>query len=144
MSGQGSGESALEVDVLCKALVRMRIDRGLAQREVASRAGLTRPMLSAYEHGRVEPKLRTLLQILQAMDTDLSHLSAYMEMVAWGPARDGGDAQTPRLPEREARRRVSRAVDDWLESLGGEVLAAARQGQGVQAVKSRRVLPGRR
>jgi transcriptional regulator with XRE-family HTH domain len=35
---------------------------------VAGRAGITRPMLSRYEHGRQQPTLTTLVKILRVLN----------------------------------------------------------------------------
>jgi transcriptional regulator with XRE-family HTH domain len=51
-----------------RALHRLRLERDFAQKVVASRAGITRPMLSNYEHGHQQPSLSTLVKILRALD----------------------------------------------------------------------------
>ena len=50
------------------ALHRLRRDRGMLSKQVASRAGIARSMLSRYEHGRQHPSLPTLVKILRVLD----------------------------------------------------------------------------
>jgi transcriptional regulator with XRE-family HTH domain len=50
------------------ALRRLRLERRFAMKAVASRAGITRPMLSRYEHGQQHPSLPNLVRVLRAMD----------------------------------------------------------------------------
>lgn len=58
--------------VLTTSLVlRARRTAGLSQRELALRAGTSRPTLSAYEHGRKSPSLATAGRILAAAGFDL-------------------------------------------------------------------------
>lgn len=53
-------------------LVRARQAAGLSQEELASRAGTSRPTLSAYEHGRKSPTLRTVARLLAVAGFELS------------------------------------------------------------------------
>jgi transcriptional regulator with XRE-family HTH domain len=50
------------------ALRRLRLERRLLSKQVASRAGITRPMLSRYEQGQQHPSLPNLVKVLQALD----------------------------------------------------------------------------
>jgi transcriptional regulator with XRE-family HTH domain len=50
------------------ALRRLREARGLRLSKLADLAGITRPMLSRYEHGHASPVLATLVKVLQALD----------------------------------------------------------------------------
>ena len=52
-------------------LARARSDAGLDQEELAQRSGTSRPTLSAYEHGRRSPTLRTAERILGAAGYEL-------------------------------------------------------------------------
>ncbi|MCL3819376.1 helix-turn-helix transcriptional regulator [Aeromicrobium wangtongii] len=52
-------------------LLRARRAAGLSQRELALRAGTSRPTLSAYEHGRKSPSLATASRIVAAAGFDL-------------------------------------------------------------------------
>jgi transcriptional regulator with XRE-family HTH domain len=47
-----------------RLLERVRQQAGLSQEELASRAGTSRPTLSAYEHGRKSPTLTTVERLL--------------------------------------------------------------------------------
>ena len=49
------------------ALRRLRLRRGLSQRELATRAGVTRPMISSYERGTNLPSLPTLDRLLGSL-----------------------------------------------------------------------------
>ncbi len=52
-------------------LERARRAARLTQQELATRAGTSRPTVSAYEHGRKVPTLDTAVRLLQAADHDL-------------------------------------------------------------------------
>jgi transcriptional regulator with XRE-family HTH domain len=55
-----------------------RLKAGLAQRELAERAGVPVTMISAYERDQRQPTLATLLRLLRAAGFDLRlHLAAY-------------------------------------------------------------------
>ena len=51
-----------------RALRRLRQERGLLLKQLASRAGVTMPMLSCYELGRRQPTLTNLVKILRVLD----------------------------------------------------------------------------
>ena len=51
-----------------QALRRLRFERRMLGKQVASRADITRSMLSRYEHGRGGPSLPNLVKILRALD----------------------------------------------------------------------------
>ena len=69
-------------DLLGPALRRLRLERDERQREVAQRAGLTRPMLSNYERGRRRPSPRNLAALLQALEADQTTLHRTMQRLA--------------------------------------------------------------
>src|SRR5256885_17248530 len=48
-----------------------RLKAGLTQRELADRAGVPTTMISAYERGKRQPTLETLLRLLRAAGFDL-------------------------------------------------------------------------
>jgi transcriptional regulator with XRE-family HTH domain len=48
-----------------------RVKAGLSQRQLAERAGVPTTMISAYERGRRQPTLPTLLRLLRAAGFDL-------------------------------------------------------------------------
>lgn len=54
-----------------RLLTEAREAAGLSQTELAHRAGTSRPTLSAYEHGRKSPTLRTVARIVEAAGFDL-------------------------------------------------------------------------
>lgn len=56
------------------ALRRLRMSKGQRQFETAAAAEITKAMLSAYENGKRRPSLKTLDQILAALDADLGDL----------------------------------------------------------------------
>lgn len=66
-------------DNLPTALKLLRLKTGFKQREVAERAGITRSQLSAYERGRVMPRMENLLKILEGLGTDLGGLQRAVE-----------------------------------------------------------------
>jgi transcriptional regulator with XRE-family HTH domain len=49
------------------ALRRLRLERDFAMKVVASRSGVTRSMLSRYEHGHQHPTLPVLVKILKTL-----------------------------------------------------------------------------
>lgn len=62
------------------ALRRLRMRRGQRQFETAEAATITKAMLSAYENGKRRPSLKTLDQILAALDADLGDLHAALTL----------------------------------------------------------------
>ena len=50
-----------------QALRRLRLERRLLGKQVASRADITRTMLSRYEHGHQNPSLPNLVKILRVL-----------------------------------------------------------------------------
>jgi transcriptional regulator with XRE-family HTH domain len=53
-------------------LERVRLGAGLTQDQLASRAGTSRPTLSAYEHGRKSPTVSTFARILSTVGWELA------------------------------------------------------------------------
>jgi transcriptional regulator with XRE-family HTH domain len=76
------------------------MEAGISQRELARRAGVPQSMIAAYEAGRREPTLPTLLRLLRAAGFELRlHLTPadeHDESLAW---------QRAQLSESERRRR---------------------------------------
>ena len=70
------------MDNLGPALRWLRQRRAMKQHEVADAAGITRPMLSAYERGKVHPTLDTLDTILDALGCTLSQLGEAIKLAA--------------------------------------------------------------
>jgi len=52
-------------------LRRLRLERGLTQRELANRAGVVQQNLSLYERGESAPRLPTLEKLLDALDAEI-------------------------------------------------------------------------
>lgn len=69
---------------LGSALRRLRVHQGLKQYEMADAAGITKAMLSAYETGKRRPSLKTLSQLLEALDADLGSLHRAMMAERYG------------------------------------------------------------
>ena len=65
----------LHFSAIGEALRWLRKERGLKQAEVAESAGITSPMLSAYETGKQRPSLATIDKILEALDSDVWELT---------------------------------------------------------------------
>lgn len=55
-------------------LAAARLQRGLAQNEVARRAGLAASYLSRIETGKVHPTIGTVMQVARAMGADLGEV----------------------------------------------------------------------
>lgn len=66
---------------LGKAIKWLREDAELRQNEVASRAGITKAMISSYESGRSVPTIATLDKILSAVGADLTALCGALALV---------------------------------------------------------------
>ena len=98
-----AGGEALEVFGDVAAGLRVaRARAGLAQREVAERAGVTQAMLSRYESGSEFPRLPTLDAILSALDLRLA------EFATLASAVQESDPEVERL--REQHRGAVRAA----------------------------------
>ncbi|HEX2253044.1 MAG TPA: helix-turn-helix transcriptional regulator [Thermoanaerobaculia bacterium] len=72
----------LPVEHVGPAMRVIRRSKGLTQKDVAERAGVTRAMLSAYERGHRRPSLKTLVRILGALDVTLAELGRAVEKIA--------------------------------------------------------------
>lgn len=83
-------------------VLRARIAAGLSQTELATRAGTSRPTLSAYEHGQKSPTLATAQRIVEAAGFDLT-LEPRIRFTAISGSR-GRLAHVPnRLPRLSVR-----------------------------------------
>ena len=76
------------------ALRRLRHRRGLTQQELARRAGVTRAMISSYEHESHLPSLPTLGRLLAGLELSPADLAAAL---AEPPRTSPGDGP-PELP----------------------------------------------
>lgn len=95
-----------------------RLDAAISQRELARRAGVPQSMIAAYERGRREPTMPTLLALLRAAGFELRlHLAPaddHDESLAW---------QRSQLSQVERRRR-----DEREERFVGAAQARLRSG----------------
>ena len=64
------------------ALRRLRLERCLLGKQVASRADITRTMLSRYEHGHQSPTLPVLVKILKALNCSAEDFGRHLG--PWG------------------------------------------------------------
>lgn len=55
-----------------KALLRVRLSKGMTQREVGEAAGFAVSYISRIENNRVQPTMRTLSRLAEALDTPVS------------------------------------------------------------------------
>lgn len=78
-----------------QALRQLRQDRGLKQAEVASGAGITSPMLSAYETGKQKPSFATIDKILGAMEFDAVDLASALQKATRSDESPEQDGQEP-------------------------------------------------
>lgn len=82
---------------LGRALLFLRQEQRKSQKQVANDAGVTPPMLSAYENDRTDPELETLDKILhRGLGVTLPDLCRALEIVNQAPARPGPIAATAR------------------------------------------------
>ena len=93
---------------LGRALRWLREGRGKRQYQVAETAGITKPMLSAYETGRQKPSLDTLEKILGAMGADLAELHAVLDIV---------NGRQPAPPQRDRWRDRDRGAGAALSEM---------------------------
>lgn len=93
-----SGDAHSDRQTLGRALVALRIQSGLSQKQLAALAASDHTYLSRLEHGRIDVGWSTLLRLLRALDVDLSRfVVAVIEAEAGGePGRRRIDQQ--RLP----------------------------------------------
>lgn len=75
-----------------RALHRLRLERDFAQKVVASRAGITKPMLSNYEHGHQQPTLSTLVKILRVLNCTAEEFGR--RLGPWGACRSHDAPET--------------------------------------------------
>lgn len=112
---------------LGKALRLLRDKRSRSQKEVAAAAGVTPPMLSAYENDRTSPEIETLDKILQlGLEASLADLTWALDVVNDRLPR----REHPGLAPADVRRpgTLRGALDPALASLlsgGGEPLPPA-------------------
>lgn len=98
------------------ALRRLREEKGLLQKEVSERSGVTKGMLSRIENDKADTTLGTLGRILEGMDAEVEEFTRVLQAVQRGedstPVRQGPlgadlrRAATPANPETSARPKV--------------------------------------
>jgi transcriptional regulator with XRE-family HTH domain len=54
------------------ALVRYRAERGLAQKDLADRLGMTQPQVARLEAGDVNPRIDTLMRLASELDIEFT------------------------------------------------------------------------
>lgn len=99
---------------LGKALRFLRDRQGRSQKDVAERAEVTPPMLSAYENDRADPELATLDRILRL------GLDARLEDLAWA-LRVVNDRAPEVAPDGERSRKGARTGTASFDATTGSV-----------------------
>lgn len=116
---EARGPEAASFSGLGGALRRLRIHRGYKQYEMAEAAGITKAMLSAYETGKRRPSLKTLSQLLAALEADLGNLHRAMVAERYGDSMLASRRRSTSghgSPEADRRRH---------EALAGEIAEPA-------------------
>jgi transcriptional regulator with XRE-family HTH domain len=85
-----------------RVLVAARVLAGLTQPELAAAAGIAPSVLGAIEQGRSDPRLSTVLAILDALKARGVELAPETDQVAWGVHVSKGSeaAAALRRPDR--------------------------------------------
>jgi len=100
-------QSYLDASPAAALLQLARLKGGLSQRELAERAAVPPTMISAYERGRRDPTLATLLRLLRAAGFELR--------MTLEPLDDHdavlGELEERRSPAERARR--DRQIETW-------------------------------
>jgi len=114
-------------DKLPEALRLLRHRAGLRQNELAERARVTKPMMSAYETGTKRPTTETLDKILDALGEDVTGLgqalrsvqraSERMELSNNGSEADPLDLGRDRLEARQALEEIGEGVERFMRSM---------------------------
>jgi transcriptional regulator with XRE-family HTH domain len=87
-------------------LAQVRASSGLTQKELARRAGTSRPTLSAYEHGRKSPTVATFARLLSRAGWELAALPQVS--FTQQPSARGRSAWVPdRLPRLDLAQAVA-------------------------------------
>jgi transcriptional regulator with XRE-family HTH domain len=100
---------------LGRALRLLRQRRGQTQKQAAQIAGITPPMLSAYENDRTHPEIESLDKLLRALDASLSDLDWALRKVS--PQQEGSAENRDAAPARqrnELHAETSAVLDDLL------------------------------
>ncbi len=59
--------------IFSERLKKARMDKGLTQRELATRVGLSDKSISIYENGKAYPPISNLLMIAKELEKDISY-----------------------------------------------------------------------
>ncbi len=104
-------QSYVDLPTPSAALLQLaRLKAGLSQGQLAKRAGVPATMVSAYERGRRQPTLATLLRLLSAAGFELR-----MHLIPSDPHDDALAAlETGRTSREQARR--DRQIQAWREA----------------------------
>jgi transcriptional regulator with XRE-family HTH domain len=108
------------------ALLILRTIRGLTQEELGKRAGVRSPSISGYESGKVAPELRTLKELLRALDFPLSALEETERFVRRMRSRSLSEEGADELGSQEISSEVGRVAEAFARTL----LSLARVGVG--------------
>ena len=137
--------NTLEVDVLLRAA---RHHADLSQRELATKAGVDRAMVSRLESGQVaSPRLVTVVRLLAAADVTLVPVTASGHPLPPRPYDDARDGAARRWPAHLEVREVHTSSDWWFSRmiLDGRPLPkyTANWRRNAGRPRSRRRRPGR-
>lgn len=118
-----------------RALRRLREERGLLQKEVSERSGVTKGMLSRIENDKADTTLGTLGRILGGMDADLEDFVRVVQEVQRGedsaPVRPPANADlrrvTPHASSEEAARPKVYVMVEMPARVHGEAGEVARR-----------------
>ncbi|MFW6012198.1 MAG: helix-turn-helix domain-containing protein [bacterium] len=118
------------------ALAKLRRRRGMTLEMVAERTSVTRASIGFYETGKTRPSLRSLGEVMEALDVSLIELAVAMEdpWMASGDVEEGGagSVEVQRALETRAKRALGElmlALGRFVHTTGQGVLASSGQGQ---------------
>ena len=110
MSRQGkTGEDIEEARLLGKALAALRLSRGLTQKEVAGRAGLTTQRICKAERGYGYPRHSNLKRILAGLGVTFAALHRAQDLVQDPMGEDDASDSTSEEAHRAAVRLAQEA-----------------------------------
>ena len=75
MARKGRSDSERKMDLsLGQRLARLRKERGFTQIELADKTGISQPVLSDYERGKLRPHPQTIVQLARALQVSADEL----------------------------------------------------------------------
>ena len=107
-----SDEEIEEARILGKALAALRVSRGLTQRQVAERAGLTSQRICKAERGRSYPRQANLKRILAGMGVTFAALHRAQELVQDPMGEDAEPIDAPAFTSEETHRAAVRLAQE--------------------------------